>query len=117
MPGRDGTGPWGAGPRTGRGLGWCAAPRGAAAPAPYGGGWGWWRGRGRGARCWWGPPRGFGWGGFGFGWRRFGWQAANPEDEVQWLKGYAANLERALEEVRSEISSLEQGASQEQPTS
>ncbi|MBC7359831.1 MAG: DUF5320 domain-containing protein [Desulfacinum sp.] len=116
MPGRDGTGPWGAGPRTGRGLGWCATPRGRVAPlAPMGyGGWGW-RGRGRGARCWWGPPRAFGWGGFGPGWGRMGWQPPSPEEEVGYLKGYAANLERALEEIRREISAMERGKEGEEP--
>lgn len=104
MPGLDRTGPWGAGPRTGRGLGLCGTPRGAAPPAQVWGygAWGW-RGRGRGARCWWGVPRGF-----GPGWGRPGWQPLSPQEEVEYLQGYAANLERALEEIRREISAIQQ---------
>ncbi len=55
MPGRDGTGPLGLGPRTGRGLGYCG--RGFA--SRFGFGWFSWRrgrgigrGRGRGWRFW-----------------------------------------------------------------
>ncbi len=62
MPYRDGTGPAGAGPMTGRGLGLC----GGARPA----GWGMGFGGGRGF----GPGRGFG-RGMGFG-RGLGWFAA-----------------------------------------
>ena len=61
MPWGDGTGPWGQGPMTGRGLGYCAGyPHpGFVVPGP-----GFGRGFGRG----WG--RGFG-RGRGFRWRRF----------------------------------------------
>lgn len=101
MPGRDGTGPWGTGPRTGRGKGWCAAPPGGgfwAYPAGFGRG-----GRGRGLRCAWGP-----WAGFGpaRGWRM--WGPASHEEELGWLKAYAANLEQALEQARRRMSALEQ---------
>jgi len=74
MPGFDGTGPWGQGPGTGRGLGPCLN---GGAPAPFWGrGRGWfgfgkrWFGRGRG---WFGfgKGRGFGRGWFGRG-RGFG---------------------------------------------
>ncbi|RLI76297.1 hypothetical protein DRP04_12770 [Archaeoglobales archaeon] len=76
MPGGDRTGPWGMGPRTGRGAGFCS---GYGMPGfmnrfvwpPFGGRWlsllpwrAWWfgyrrRSRGRG---------------FGRGFRRFGWR-------------------------------------------
>ncbi|MDG6225518.1 MAG: DUF5320 domain-containing protein [Candidatus Thermoplasmatota archaeon] len=44
MPGGDGTGPWGRGPRTGWGLGYCGDPYGPMYPGPRG------RGFGRGRR-------------------------------------------------------------------
>ena len=65
MPGGDRTGPFGAGPKTGRGLGYCSgnnAPgwtygRGMGLGRGLGRGWG--RGFGRGfwgrGRCWWYP--------------------------------------------------------------
>ena len=74
MPGGDGTGPWGQGPMTGRGLGYCSgnnAP-GWTVPGP-GRGMGYGRGRGGyglglGLRRGWGGGRGGGWGrGRGFG--------------------------------------------------
>ncbi|MEJ5349547.1 MAG: DUF5320 domain-containing protein [Desulfosoma sp.] len=107
MPARDGTGPWGAGPMTGRGLGWCAAPRGVGRRT-YGGcfglGRGWWgRGPGRG----WGWRRGFWPGDYGPG---GGWavpRSWSREEQLQWLKNYTANLENALEEARRQIEELE----------
>lgn len=54
MPGGDGTGPWGIGSRTGRGLGYC---NGFPVPGYMNGGYGGGFGRGRG-------------GGFGMGWGR-----------------------------------------------
>ncbi len=59
MPWGDGTGPWGLGPRTGRGFGYCAGyPHpGFVVPFPRGGRWFWWGrgfwGRGRGWRWFW----------------------------------------------------------------
>lgn len=54
MPRGDGTGPWGEGPMTGRGLGFCTGfDRPGIAYPRYGRGFGWSRGFGRG--------RGFGW--------------------------------------------------------
>uniref|UniRef100_A0A832A2J0 DUF5320 domain-containing protein n=1 Tax=Desulfacinum infernum TaxID=35837 RepID=A0A832A2J0_9BACT len=101
MPGRDGTGPWGAGPRTGRGMGWCAAPSGAA-PWAHPAGFGFGRG-GRGIRCAWGP-----WAGFGPAWGRRAWGPPSREEELGWLKAYAANLEQALEQARRRMAALEQ---------
>ena len=59
MPWGDGTGPWGLGPMTGRGFGYCAGyPHpGFVVPFPRGGRWFWWGrgfwGRGRGWRWFW----------------------------------------------------------------
>jgi hypothetical protein len=67
MPRGDGTGPAGLGPRTGRGLGYCAGydtPGYTKGPGMgLGRGWGGGRGRGR----WYGYGRGMGW---GRGWGR-----------------------------------------------
>jgi len=62
MPRGDRTGPWGAGPMTGRAAGYCAGypVPGYMNPIPrYGRGWGRGGGRGRGrgfGRGWWGYP-------------------------------------------------------------
>jgi hypothetical protein len=65
MPGGDRTGPWGAGPMTGRGAGFCAGYGVPGYMNPiygYGRGFGWGRGWGRGF------GRGRGWGrGWGYG--------------------------------------------------
>ena len=80
MPAGDRTGPWGAGPMTGRGAGFCAGYGipGYANPIP-GRGWGA-GGRGYGGRM----GRGFG-GGFGGGrgWRHRYWQTGVPG----WARG------------------------------
>lgn len=107
MPAGDGTGPLGRGPRTGRGLGWCSAPIAEGARPYFGGfglGWGW---RGRGICRGWGPRGGVP--GFGFG-PRWGWRALGPmsrEEELQWLRGYTANLGQALEQARKRMAELE----------
>ncbi|NLU50595.1 MAG: DUF5320 domain-containing protein [Syntrophomonadaceae bacterium] len=95
MPGMDGTGPLGAGPGTGRGLGACGAgTRLFAGAGPRGG------------------ARFRGWGGFGFGrgWRpgrnafRGCWGAVNREN----LKAYQEYLESELKAVRSYIADEKQ---------
>lgn len=77
MPGGDRTGPWGAGPMTGRGAGFCAgySVPGYMNPA-FGRGFGGGRGRGFG--------RGFGMGG-GRGWRHQYYATGLPG----WAPGYA----------------------------
>lgn len=94
MPGLDGTGPAGAGPMTGRGLGACAGGRGA--------GWGFGPGRGRGFARGFGPGRGLGFGlGYGFGGglgRRLGWFSVGYG---QTGEGAAANIKSVLEERRA----------------
>jgi len=100
MPGGDRTGPLGAGPRTGRGLGYCSGYNrpGFANPVPEGRGW-----------------LGFGYRGMGHGWRnRFyatgipGWAAYTPEQEAadlkaqaDWLKGQLEAIQKRLEELAS----------------
>lgn len=133
MPGFDGTGPMGMGPRTGGGFGTCSPgsgsvygpgtyPRGAGRGfAPWGGGRGrvWGGGRGRG-----------GWGGGGRGGQRWGytpqahgpgpgysgyyppenpgWGYAPPsrEEEASYLRDQASALEEQLQEIRNRIDEL-----------
>lgn len=119
MPAGDGTGPMGRGPRTGRGLGYCAgygAP-GYMNPAP---------GRGLGL----GRGGGRGWGGGGRGWRHMyyatglpGWArggyapgwgygpyrgpVVSSEQEADWLKGQAEALQRQLDAIGQRLEELE----------
>jgi hypothetical protein len=103
MPGGDRTGPSGAGPRTGRGLGYCGgydAPR--FTDQAFGPRRGWGRGRGG-----------------GFGWRhRFFWTGqaswgfpryAPPkhEESLQALKAEADWLKGQLEAINKRIEDLE----------
>jgi len=119
MPFGDRTGPWGLGPMTGRGAGYCAsypAP-GYMTPVP---------GRGLGRR---GFGRGFGRGrgwGRGFGWGPPPWGAPygpyapvygaayapsyGQEDEVTVLKDQAKYFEEALQEVKKRIEEIESSA-------
>ncbi|MBN1428533.1 MAG: DUF5320 domain-containing protein [Anaerolineae bacterium] len=100
MPGFDRTGPQGAGPRTGRGMGYC----GTTTPAPgvgFGGGFGFGRGFGRGR------------GGMGFGRRnRFfatgvpGWVPPTPEQEVADLKAQAELMKGQLDAIQKRIEDL-----------
>ena len=117
MPGFNGTGPMGMGPRTGGGFGYC--PPGSG-PAPVRGSAGFY-GVGRG-----GYPRGGGrgfayGGGRGRGWRSFGPAAYPPAyppaggypygypagDEASFLKEQAEGLQAELDAVRRRLSELE----------
>jgi hypothetical protein len=103
MPGGDQTGPVGAGPRTGRGLGYCG---GYDAPGF--------------ANCGFGPglSRRRGWGG-GFGWRqrffatgRPGWgypryTPPTPEETLETLRSDADWLKGQLEAINKRIEELE----------
>jgi hypothetical protein len=130
MPGGDRTGPVGQGPRTGRGLGFCA---GFDNPGymnqgwgkGFGGGRGWGRGfgAGRGGHPW-GGGRGRVWGG-GRG-RRFWWRGpiddpyyadfAPPygsyqppmtkEEEMEELKAQAEYFKSALDNINKRINEL-----------
>ncbi len=97
MPGRNGTGPNGEGPLTGRGMGPCG--RGAGSMGGYGrgagyGGRGAGYGRGYGCRCWQGMP------------------AAPPapatkEDEASFLKAELNELEAEKKEIETRLKELE----------
>lgn len=105
MPFGDRTGPAGAGPRSGRGMGYCAGfgvPGFANRP-----GWGFW-GRGRGWRHWFYATGLTGWQRAAMGWPGWGcWPpAVAPEDELESLKNQAGFLERALENIRKRIEEL-----------
>lgn len=98
MPRRDGTGPWGAGPMTGRGRGWCAgvhAPRDWAGPGfefRYRRGW----------------RRGFGrWCGWSWGW---GWEFLPMMDEEiakKMLQHQKAILKWHLELINRQLEKIE----------
>lgn len=95
-------GPLGAGPLTGRGMGWCGGA-GARMDMPRGPGLGMGRGRGGGN----GWRRGqMGWGGPAVGFP----PAPARAQELAALKVQAASLGRALGELRSRIEELEKPA-------
>lgn len=107
MPYGDRTGPEGRGPRTGRGLGYCAGYDSPGYTRGVGRGMGRGFGRGRG--------RGFG---RGFG-RRAHYDDAPPEsyyvpvyrepapeDEKKYLEGYVKSLEEELEAVKKRMKEL-----------
>jgi len=97
MPGRDGTGPAGAGPMTGGGWGDCG-PRGITR------GIGWGVGRGRGfAR---GRGRGFGWNrGTGFG-RGLGFVGGGMAGGPAPYAADGDSLRRQLDAIEDQLSSL-----------
>jgi hypothetical protein len=100
MPGGDRTGPLGAGPRTGRGMGYCSGYNWAGFTNQFSSG------------C---SQFGFGRGGGGRGWRhRFfatgipGWATATPEQETadlhaqaDWLKAQHDAIQKRIEELAS----------------
>lgn len=105
MPRGDRTGPRGAGPMTGRGLGLCGgydAPgyvQGGGGPWYARGGGGPWGG-GRGWRHWYhatGLP----------GWMRLGYGPPTREQEREALKDYAKRLEDELAQIRRRIEEAE----------
>lgn len=98
MPGGDRTGPAGAGPRTGRGMGYCSGYN-----------WAGYANRAPGFRGGFGAGRGFG----GRGWRnRFyatgvpGWAAATPEQETADLKAQADYLKTELDAIQKRLDDL-----------
>jgi len=109
MPGFDGTGPWGAGPMTGGGRGFCNTAGAGRGWFGRGGGRGYGRGYGRG--------RGFGFG-RGFGWRAWGpayYDATYPnvppmgrEQEIDYLQNQAQAIKDELEDIENRISQLQQ---------
>ena len=117
MPARDGTGPVGAGPMTGRAAGFCAGYGAPGFVNPVSGrhrGLG--RGRGIGLRGGWG--RGFGRGlvrGFGAPWAApypgYGYYPAPPassaQDELSALQTEAQYLKTELDNINKRISELQ----------
>lgn len=102
MPGGDQSGPMGAGPMTGRGMGRCA---GYAAPGFAGAGQGRGMGRGRG-----GYGRGFRnrWVATGVpGWARGDAPAPTRDEEREDLKRQADYLERSLRDVRERLAGMD----------
>jgi hypothetical protein len=113
MPRGDRTGPWGAGPMTGRAAGYCAGYSVPGFMNPTGGyGRGWGRGRGRGF--------GRGWGrGFGRGWYTYpppavgqpvypqaippAAQPQSPQQEVAALENYQKQLEAEKADLEQEM--------------
>jgi hypothetical protein len=67
MPNRNGTGPRGFGPETGRGMGPCCGERAYRTGRGYGQGPGYRRGFSRGRGFGWGPGTGMGWAAVGYG--------------------------------------------------
>lgn len=121
MPGFDGTGPLGMGPRTGGGFGFCPPGVGYA---PYRGRWPVY-GVGRGGLPW-GGGRGRAWGGGRGRWWGYaaapaypyaqpwswGYRAYSPsqEGEVNFLREQARSLEEELKAVRERLEKLETGS-------
>ena len=117
MPSRDGTGPMGMGPMTGRGMGLCAevVVPGAINMTPgrgFGMGCGrGFRGCGGGGR---GPSAGLraGWRNMFYamglpGWARGGVPATAPAQELAVLKQQAEHISSALENIRQRIQEVE----------
>ncbi len=106
MPWGDRTGPFGAGPRTGRGLGYCA---GNTVPGYMVGGPGWGFGRG------WGRGFGRGWGRGWFGRGRGFWHPAyvpfayeySKEDEKRFLESEIEGLTKAIETLKNRLKELD----------
>ena len=89
MPGQNGTGPYGQGPMTGRGLGPCGAGAGRG------------RGFGRGMGC--GMGRGMG---MGPGYGAVS-EPVSPEDEKAYLKQNIGALETAQKNIQARLDQLE----------
>jgi hypothetical protein len=129
MPGGDRTGPWGTGPMTGRGLGFCA---GYTVPGYIYAGPGRWlrgfgrglgRGRGRGRRAWWGPQALACWQWAAMGLLPLGarWlsrtvlpHAPTRQQQLEELNEQAESLENALHGIRARINQLEAEPQQNQ---
>ena len=110
MPGFDGTGPMGMGPRTGGGRGFCPPGTGTYY-RPYGyGGWYAGRGAGRGGIPW-GGGRGRGWYGPAAYWPPAAqpyapFAGVSPDQEVEFLKNQAAAMEQEIDQIRGRIDEL-----------
>lgn len=119
MPRGDRTGPWGFGPMTGRGAGFCGGfpVPGYLNPGFVGpkAAWGWWgRGRGWRHRFWaTGIPGWAWWGGMAqapwmAGPYRFQSAGSEKQAEKQFLQDQASFLEKQLEELKKRLAELEE---------
>ena len=106
MPGGNRTGPMGAGPMTGRGMGFCV---GAATPGYMNPSFGYGRGMGRGMGRGRGWGRGFGWGAgyYGMASGPAPYPAANPAVDVNILKNEAQALQEELNLINKRIQEME----------
>lgn len=96
MPRGDGTGPMGQGPMTGRRAGFCAGyGRPGYTNNIYGRGFGFGRGFG------WGRGR---WSDYGPGWAV---PTPTREQEADWLKKQAQDLQDALQQINDRLETLE----------
>jgi hypothetical protein len=139
MPGGDRTGPWGMGPMTGRGMGFCGGYGHPGYINPAGFGWGfgagrggipWGGGRGRafgGGRGW--AWRSYAWGGpqagyYGYGtyapepyypgpWGGYGYQP-NPNDEKVYLENQLQALQEQIGFIQQRIEELSQSEGSEE---
>ncbi len=105
MPWGDRTGPVGAGPRTGRGLGFCNGYATAGyLNGGFGRGAGWSRGFGFGRRAGFGRGAGFGYG-YGYG---YGYAPAplSKEDEKSFLENEIDRLTNTVEGLRKRLNEL-----------
>lgn len=125
MPAGDRTGPWGMGPRTGRGFGFCSGypSPGYMNPGPgpgfgrgygrgFGPGRGYGRGMGMGRGCWFRHPGFWGFRGypvpppFAYGYPQES-GSIPPANEEQALADEAAFLEAELGRIRERLEELE----------
>jgi hypothetical protein len=105
MPGRNRTGPLGAGPRTGGGLGGCGTYAAEGLRPSQGVR----RGIGRGGAPW-GGGRGRRFGGRGMGWYRgpfAGGVSLSPSEEAEALKAQIAAAEDGIAELKARLEELE----------
>jgi len=118
MPWGDGTGPWGLGPMTGRGAGYCAGYPipGYMNPIP-GFGWRRWFGRGRWffGRGFWGRGRGW-WRGMPFYmppvyYNPYSSISTQPDKETEreYLEGLLKELEEEMKSIKDRLSELSKG--------
>ena len=112
MPGGNGTGPQGLGPKTGRAAGYCAgypAP-GYMNPIPGRRGFGFGQGQGRGRGWGRGFGRGFGWGRWAYPGYAYGYPYAPevaPVEEAEALKEQAKIMQEEISAINGRIKELE----------